>query len=185
MSLVKSNASTFSCARARLFARRPYRDPERPPASQCGGRRGGSARGQRAWARDRWFYADEPADYVAAFAGMRHGPLRGVDHPLCAGFLSLAALLSRLALEAGLPTVCEWASMARDGCLIGYGPNYDALWRRPTDYVARILRGDKPGELPIEQPALFEFAVNLKTAKALGLTIRSWPCSAPTRCSSN
>ena len=65
----------------------------------------------------------------------------------------------------------EWASMARDGCLIGYGPNYDALWRRPADYIARILRGDKPGELPIEQPALFEFAVNLKTAKALGLTI--------------
>jgi putative ABC transport system substrate-binding protein len=43
--------------------------------------------------------------------------------------------------------------------------------RRPADYIARILRGDKPGELPIEQPALFEFAVNLKTAKALGLTV--------------
>ena len=54
---------------------------------------------------------------------------------------------------------------------IGYGPNYAALWRRPADYVDRILRGAKPGELPIEQPTLFEFAVNLKTAKALGLTI--------------
>jgi putative ABC transport system substrate-binding protein len=51
-----------------------------------------------------------------------------------------AALLSRLALEAGLPTVCEWASMARDGCLIGYGPNFADLWRRPADYVTRILR---------------------------------------------
>ena len=61
--------------------------------------------------------------------------------------------------------------MARDGCLIGYGPNWVALWRRPADYVARILRGEKPGDLPIEQPTLFEFAVNLKTAKALGLTI--------------
>jgi putative tryptophan/tyrosine transport system substrate-binding protein len=67
--------------------------------------------------------------------------------------------------------VCEWASMARDGCFIGYGPNFAALWRRPAEYVARILRGAKPGELPIEQPTLFEFAVNLKTAKALGLTI--------------
>jgi putative tryptophan/tyrosine transport system substrate-binding protein len=61
--------------------------------------------------------------------------------------------------------------MARDGCLIGYGPNFATLQRRPADYVARILRGAKPGELPIEQPTLFEFAVNLKTAKALGLTI--------------
>jgi hypothetical protein len=61
--------------------------------------------------------------------------------------------------------------VARDGCLIGYGPNFAALWRRPADYVARILRGAKPGQLPIEQPTLFEFAVNLKTAKALGLTI--------------
>src|SRR3984893_3759038 len=82
-----------------------------------------------------------------------------------------AALLSRLALEAGLPTVCEWASMAHDGCLLGYGPNFAALWRVAAEYVARILRGEKPGELPIEQPTLFEFAVNLKTAKALGLTI--------------
>ena len=86
-------------------------------------------------------------------------------------FFRDAALLSRLALEASLPTVCEWASMARDGCLMGYGPNYAALWRRPAEYVARILRGAKPGELPIEQPTVFEFAINLKTAKALGLTI--------------
>ena len=86
-------------------------------------------------------------------------------------FFRDAALLSRLALEAGLPTVCEWASMARDGCLIGYGPNWAVLWRRPGEYVARILRGEKPGDLPIEQPTVFEFAVNLKTAKALGLSI--------------
>ena len=117
------------------------------------------------------FYADDPADYPAAFAGMRtarSGALVIISAP---DFFRDAALLSRLALEAGLPTVCEWASMARDGCLIGYGPNFDALWRRPADYVARILRGAKPGEMPIEQPTLFEFAINLKTAKALGLTI--------------
>jgi ABC-type uncharacterized transport system substrate-binding protein len=117
------------------------------------------------------FYADEPADYVAAFAGMRAARSEALVIISAPDFFRDAAVLSRLALEAGLPTVCEWASMARDGCLIGYGPNFAALWRRPAEYVARILRGAKPAELPIEQPTLFEFAVNLKTAKALGLTI--------------
>jgi putative tryptophan/tyrosine transport system substrate-binding protein len=117
------------------------------------------------------FFADEPADYVEAFAGMRMARSEALVIISAPDFFRDAALLSRLALEAGLPTVCEWASMARDGCLIGYGPNFADLWRRPADYVARILRGAKPGELPIEQPTLFEFAVNLKTAKALGLTV--------------
>src|SRR6516225_6391410 len=117
------------------------------------------------------FYADEPADYVAAFAGMRTVRSEALVIISAPDFFRDAALLSRLALEAGLPTVCEWASMARDGCLLGYGPNFAALWRRPAEYVARILRGEKPGELPIEQPTLFEFAINLKTAKVLGLTI--------------
>jgi len=117
------------------------------------------------------FYADEPADYVAAFAGMRTARSEALVIISAPDFFHDAAILSRLALEAGLPTVCEWASMAHDGCLIGYGPDFAALWRRPAEYVGRILRGEKPGELPIEQPTLFEFAVNLKTAKALGLTI--------------
>jgi ABC-type uncharacterized transport system substrate-binding protein len=86
-------------------------------------------------------------------------------------FFRDAAILSREALEAGLPTVCEWASMAREGCLVGYGPNPVVLRRRVADYVARILGGVPPGELPIEQPTVLEFAINLKTAKALGLNI--------------
>jgi putative ABC transport system substrate-binding protein len=117
------------------------------------------------------FYADEPADYVAAFAGMRTARSEALIIISAPDFFRDSVLLSRLALEAGLPTVCEWASMAHDGCLLGYGPNFAALWRLPAEYVARILRGEKPGEMPIEQPTLFEFAVNLKTAKALGLTI--------------
>ena len=110
------------------------------------------------------------ADYVAAFDGMRKARSEALIIISAPDFFRDAALLSRLALEAGLPTVCEWASMAHDGCLLGYGPNWLALWRRPAEYVARILRGEKPGDLPIEQPTLL-FAVNLRTAKALGLTV--------------
>jgi len=117
------------------------------------------------------FYADEPADYITAFDGMRTARSEALVIISAPDFFRDAALLARLALVAGLPTVCEWASMAHDGCLLGYGPNFAALWRRPAEYVARILRGEKPGDLPIEQPTLFEFAINLKTAKALGLTI--------------
>ena len=55
--------------------------------------------------------------------------------------------------------------------MLGYGPDYTELQRRVADYVARILRGAAPGDLPIEQPTHYEFAINLKTARALGLTI--------------
>ena len=85
-------------------------------------------------------------------------------------FFTNATPLAALALEAGLPTVCEWRKMAEQGCLLGYGPDAAKLDHR-ADYVARIFRGAAAGDLPIEQPTHYEFAVNLKTAKALGLTI--------------
>jgi putative ABC transport system substrate-binding protein len=54
---------------------------------------------------------------------------------------------------------------------MSYGPNYSDLFRRSVDYVDKILRGTKPGDIPVEQPTKFELVINLKTAKALGLTI--------------
>ncbi len=57
------------------------------------------------------------------------------------------------------------------GSLLSYGPNYTALFRRTAEYVDKILRGTKPGDIPVEQPTEFDLVVNLKTAKALGLTI--------------
>jgi putative ABC transport system substrate-binding protein len=58
-----------------------------------------------------------------------------------------------------------------EGCLMAYGPSLVDGWRRLGSFAGRILKGARPGELPIERPTRFEFVVNLKTAKALGLTI--------------
>jgi len=67
--------------------------------------------------------------------------------------------------------MCEWRSMAANGCMLGYGPDFSELLRGVARYIARILHGTPPGELPIEGPTHFEFAVNLKTAKALGFSV--------------
>jgi putative ABC transport system substrate-binding protein len=76
-------------------------------------------------------------------------------------------------LAAGnkVPTVSAISSFARNGGLLSYGPNPADIFRRSASYVSRILRGEKPGDLPVQLPVKFEMAVNLKTAKALGLTV--------------
>ena len=79
--------------------------------------------------------------------------------------------LASLALQARLPSIYGQREYAEAGGLIAYGPSTVDLWRRAARYVDRILRGAAPSDLPVEQPATFELVVNLKTAKALGLTI--------------
>jgi putative ABC transport system substrate-binding protein len=64
-----------------------------------------------------------------------------------------------------------WREFADDGGLMAYAPNLAAMYRRATGYVDKILRGTKPGDLPIEQPTDFEFVVNLTTVRALSLMI--------------
>jgi putative ABC transport system substrate-binding protein len=80
-------------------------------------------------------------------------------------------VLIELAARYRLPAVYEFKEYVQDGGLIAYGPSLPDMYRRAASYVDRILRGAKPGDLPIERPAKFELAINLKTATALGLTI--------------
>jgi putative tryptophan/tyrosine transport system substrate-binding protein len=70
-----------------------------------------------------------------------------------------------------IPAVYRFSLFARDGGLLSYGPDTADIWRRAATYVDRILRGAKPGDLPVQFPVKYEMAVNLKTAKALGLTV--------------
>jgi putative tryptophan/tyrosine transport system substrate-binding protein len=79
--------------------------------------------------------------------------------------------LGAMAIGHRLPSICEEISYVRDGCLLSYGPDFPAMWRRSAAYVDKILKGAKPADLPVEQPTQFNFFVNLNTAKALGLTI--------------
>ena len=76
-----------------------------------------------------------------------------------------------LALRLRLPTVYSLRENVDAGGLLSYGPNLPDQFRRAADFVDKILRGSKPGEIPVEQPTRFDLIINLKTAKALGLTI--------------
>jgi putative tryptophan/tyrosine transport system substrate-binding protein len=81
--------------------------------------------------------------------------------------------IATLALKSQLPAMAGFSGSAEAGGLATYGPNFPAISRRAAIYVDRILKGSKPGDLPIEQPTNFELVVNLKTARALGLTVPS------------
>jgi putative ABC transport system substrate-binding protein len=75
------------------------------------------------------------------------------------------------ATRNNVPAVYYLSNFARDGGLLSYGPDVVDIWRRAATYVDRILRGAKPGDLPVQFPTKYEMVVNLKTAKALGLTV--------------
>ena len=86
-------------------------------------------------------------------------------------FTSYRTRIAELALQHRLPTMLGFRELAEAGGLMAYGPHYGDLYRRGAGHVYKILLGAKPADLPIEQPTKFEFVINLKTAKALGLTV--------------
>jgi putative ABC transport system substrate-binding protein len=111
--------------------------------------------------------ADDIAPAFEAAKGQADALYVAIDQLMVA---NLARILT-LALDARLPTVFSTRDFVRAGGFMSYGPNYSDLFRRSADYADKILRGTKPGDIPVEQPTRFELVVNLKTAKALGLTI--------------
>lgn len=112
----------------------------------------------------------EPDDFDAAFSEMTKTPPDGI--------LMVTDILTVLnrqrvidyAEKQRLPAIYEFDFLAHDGGLMAYGPDMDAVFDRAAGLADRILKGAKPADLPLELPARFQFAVNLKTAKAIGLT---------------
>ncbi len=112
-----------------------------------------------------------PHEFDGAFATMireRAGGLVELPDPM---FLTERNRLTDLAAQNRLPAIYGFREHAAAGGLMAYGVNLRDSYRRAAAFVDKILRGAKPGDLPIEQPSKFEFVINLKTAKALGLTI--------------
>ncbi len=106
-----------------------------------------------------------------AFATARRLRLAGVN-VLTSSFLNANRLqIIELSTAAKLPAVFQWPESAEDGGLLGYGPRFTATYAQLAGYVARILQGAKAGDLPMEQPTKFELVINLKTARAIGLTV--------------
>ena len=81
------------------------------------------------------------------------------------------ARIVELATKSRLPTMFEERTHVESGGLMSYGPRFFDLHRRAATYVDKILKGAKPADLPVEQPTKFEFVINLRTAKQIGLTI--------------
>ena len=109
--------------------------------------------------------------YQPAFDSMVRAHVEGLLIPSFPRFFKDARVIIELAARRRIPAVYEWPSMAEDGGLMAYGPTFAELDGRVAAFVDRILRGAKPADLPVIQPTKFNLVINLKTAKALGLTI--------------
>ena len=104
----------------------------------------------------------------ASFANSRVDALIAMNDPF---FQSVHDQITALAARHALPTIYWDREFAAGGGLVSYGPSLTGAFRQAGIYVARILRGEKPGDLPVQQPTKFELVLNLKTAKALGLQV--------------
>ena len=112
-----------------------------------------------------------PEDYPAAFTTVtasRADALYVFGNPVN---FKHRQLIADFALKSRLPSIYEERSFVESGGLLSYAPSFFDLFRRAATYVDKILKGAKPADLPVEQPTKFELVINLKTAKALGLTI--------------
>jgi putative ABC transport system substrate-binding protein len=112
-----------------------------------------------------------PADFERAFSDMIRANADALTVRPAPMFISERRRLVDLAAKNRLPAVYAWREFVDAGGLMAYGPTGADLYQRAAAYVDKILRGAKPADLPVEQPTNFDLVINLKTAKALGLTI--------------
>jgi putative ABC transport system substrate-binding protein len=110
-------------------------------------------------------------DLASAFQAAKKGRAEAIN--VCASPLlsSLQQPIQDLAARHRFPAIYQWKEHAEGGGLVSYGPSLAGMWRQTAFVVAKVLKGAKPTDLPVEQPTKFELVINLRTAKSLGLTI--------------
>jgi putative ABC transport system substrate-binding protein len=112
-----------------------------------------------------------PHEFERAFAAAAMARADALIVPGSGLFAMHPSQIAALALQHHLPTLAPFREFVEAGCLMAYGPNVAGLFRQAASAVDRLLRGAKPSDLPVEEPAQFELAINLTTAEALGLTV--------------
>jgi putative ABC transport system substrate-binding protein len=112
-----------------------------------------------------------PYDFAAAFDALAHGGAQMVQVLSSPFFTEHRPQIAELAIQHRLPTMFIFKSYVKAGGLMSYGVDQMVTYRRTADFVAKILKGTKPADIPVEQPTKFEFVVNLKTAKAIGIEL--------------
>ena len=112
-----------------------------------------------------------PFNYEAAFADAVRAKAEALFVLGSGLWIQARRLIPELALKANLPTVFHQTQWVEAGGLMSYGFNFTWMWRRGAEMVADILRGAKAGNIPMEQPTVYELVFNLKTARALGIRI--------------
>jgi putative ABC transport system substrate-binding protein len=119
----------------------------------------------------RMFEAGDLSSIEKAFGAIAKEQVSALNILTDPTFVAHIGRIAALAQKARLPSVSGYAGYADAGGLIAYGPNYFELARSAAGYVAKILKGAKPGELPVERPTKFELVINLRTARQLGLAV--------------
>jgi putative ABC transport system substrate-binding protein len=115
--------------------------------------------------------ARAPSDFAGAFSAMTKERAGGVIIITSSMFYDQRTRITELAARSRLPAIYSVKDYAEAGGLMAYGVNLGESFRRAATYVDKILKGARPADLPVEQPTKFDLVINLKTAKALGLTI--------------
>jgi putative ABC transport system substrate-binding protein len=112
-----------------------------------------------------------PADFDTALASVMTARPKALDVLTAPLMTNHSARIAEFALKNGLPAISFTDQFPKAGGLMSYGPNISDSYKRAAVYVAKILKGAEPADLPVEQPTKFELVINLTTAKALGLEV--------------